>query len=160
MGGGSLPAEPSCTPGLADSYLFGNGCVRVMFLDEISSLYPPFRSFSILTGALWFSAQPLKKGLQGHADPLLFVAIVGMDRFKTTAEGKKKTTKKNISTKRNMHAFHLRPFKLSPRPQSLSLCLCEGLRGLKGNVREARVSAVEQELCEASPRGELSLGGS
>lgn len=100
---------------------------------------------------------PLKKGLQGHADPLLFVAVVGMDRFKTTAKEKKK---KNILTKDNMRAFHLGPFKSSPRTQSLSLRLCEGLRGLKENVRKAHVSAVEQEVCETLIRGELSLRGS
>lgn len=76
-----------------------------------SPLHPAFRSFSILTGALWFHALPLKEELQGHADPLPFVAIVGMDWFKTT---EKKNP--NMFTKDNMHAFHLRSFKSSPLP--------------------------------------------
>lgn len=109
-----------------------------------SPLYPGFRSFSILTGALWFSGAAFEEGITRARRPI------------TVWTGSKKK-KKNILTKDNMHAFHLGPFKSSPRPQSLSLRLCEGLRGLKENVRKAHVSAVEQEVCETLIRGELSL---
>lgn len=147
-----LPAESSCISETADSDLFGNGCVRVMFLDEISTV----SGVQVIFHSNWrplVSRAAFEEGITRARRPITVCCCCRSGPVQNNSERKNN----NILIKDNMHAFHLRPFKSSPRPPSLSLCLCEGFRGLNENVRKAHVSAVEQEVCETLIRGELSL---